>query len=399
MKLFPSREILKRRADIALIAAFFVFLWLPTADSLLHLDQAASPNENRPPAAYPAFRRGLKGTREFLGGFEAWFADHFGWRRQLVRWEQRLKWTLFRDSRIANVLVGKEGWLFFSDGRTVDDISGMRPFSEADLDEWLTLLTGRRDWLRQRGIRYLFVIPPDKQSIYPEYLPAWLIARARSPRRIDQLLAHVRAHSDVPILDLREAVRDARKLGLVYLRTDTHWNDLGGFAASRRIVSEVSSLGVPVTPPDSDAFLEIKLNEAGGDLARMLGQEKYLSERDRPSLTPRPPLGLPAMLPDPKLVFKTWIPGTEPIVSNNPAATGKIVLFRDSFAVALSKFLGLSFGRAVYVWQQNWDRRIIEMEKPDIVVDEMLERFVISRDPREMKKGDDQLETQLFGDR
>jgi hypothetical protein len=397
--LFPSREILKRRADIALIAAFFVFLWLPTADSFLHLDQAASPNENRPPAACPAFQPSLKGTREFLAGFEAWFADHFGWRRQLVRWEQRLKWTLFRDSRIANVLVGKEGWLFFSDGRTVDDISGARPFSDADLDEWLTLLTGRRDWLRQRGIRYLFVIPPDKQSIYPEHLPDWLIARARTPRRIDQLLAHVRAHSDVPILDLRETLLDAKKLATVYLQTDTHWNDRGALAAARRIVSEVSALGVPVTQPDGDAFAETKLSESGGDLARMLGQEKYLLERDKPVLDPRPPLGLPALLPDPKLVFKTWIPGTEPIASDNPAATGKIVLFRDSFAIALSKFLGVSFGRVVYVWQQNWDRRIIELEKPDIVVDEMLERFVISRDPREMKKGDDQMETQLFGDR
>jgi len=399
MKLFPSREILKRRADIALIAAFFVFIWLPTADSFLHLDQAASPNENRPPAACPTFHPTLDGTRKFLAGFEGWFADHFGWRRQLVRWEQRLKWTLFRDSRIANVLVGKDGWLFFSDGRAVDDITGARPFTDADLDEWLTLLTGRRDWLRQRGIRYLFVIPPDKQSIYPEHLPDWLIAHARSPRRLDQLLAHVRAHSDVPILDLRETLLDAKKLETVYLQTDTHWNDRGAFAAARRIASEISSLGIAAMKVDGDAFSETVLSEPGGDLARMLDREKDLIEKHKPLLAPRPPVELVALLPDPKLVTKAWIPGTEPLASNNPAATGKVVLFRDSFAIALSKFFGLSFGRVVYVWQQNWDRQIIEMEKPDIVVDEMLERFVISRDPREIRKGDDQPEVHLFGDR
>ncbi len=399
MTLFPSREILKRRADIALIAAFFVFLWLPTADSFLHLDRAASPNENRPPATFPTFHPTLKGTGEFFAGTEAWFADHFGFRRQLVRWEQRLKWTLFRDSRIANTLVGKDGWLFYSDGRTVDDITGSRPFSDADLEEWRLLLTGRRDWLRERGIRYLFVIPPDKQSIYAEHLPDWLIARARSPRRIDQLLAYMREKSDVPILDLRETLFDAKKSAQVYLKTDTHWNERGAFAAYRRVVSEIASLGVPATAPDEDAFAETAFDQPGGDLARMLGQEAYLPEKHTPVLEPRPPLAPLAVHKETNLIAKQWIPGTEPLVSENPAAKGKAVMFRDSFAIALSKFFGYSFGRVVYVWQQNWDRGIIESEKPDIVVDEMLERFVISRDPREMRKGDDQTETQLFGDR
>ena len=399
MKLFPSREIQKRRADIALIALFFAIIWLPTADSFLHLDHAASPNENRPPTAFPAFQPTFNGTREFLAGFEGWFGDHFGWRRQLVRWERRLKWSLFRDARIAHVLVGKEGWLYFSDGRTVDDISGSRPFSASDLEEWLSLLTGRRDWLKERGIRYLFVVPPDKQTIYPEHLPDWLIARARSPRRIDQLLAHIRAHSDVPILDLRETLLDAKKLGQVYHRTDTHWNDRGAFAAYLRIVSEVTSLGVATARLDAGAFSETVISSPGGDLASMLGQEAYLIERDKPTLAPRPPLEALAVYSDPKLIMKTWIPGTGPLVSYNPAATAKLMLFRDSFTIALSKFLGFSFGRVVYVWQQNWDKRIIEIEMPDIVVDEMLERFIINRDPREMRKGDDQLDVQLFGDR
>jgi hypothetical protein len=399
MKLFPSREILKRRADIALIAAFFVFIWLPTADSILHLDQAASPNENRPPATYPTFRPTLAGTREFFAGIEAWFSDRFGFRRQLVRWEQRLKWNLFRDSRIANVLVGNEGWLYFSDGRTVDDFCGARPFSDEDLEEWRMLLTGRRDWLRQRGIRYLFVIPPDKQSIYPEHLPDWLIGRARSPRRIDQLLSFMRGKSDVPILDLRETLLEAKKLGQVYLQTDTHWNERGAIAAYRRIVSEAASLGVPITAPAGNAFVETVFDQGGGDLARMLGQEAYLPERHTPILWPQPPLGMVDVRADTKLITKAWIPGIEPQVSENPGVKGKIVMFRDSFAITLSKFLGYSFGRVVYVWQQNWDRRIIESEKPDIVVDEMLERFVISRDPRELRKGDDQPETQLIGDR
>jgi hypothetical protein len=51
------------------------------------------------------------------------------------------------------------------------------------------------------------------------------------------------------------------------------------------------------------------------------------------------------------------------------------------------------------VWQQNWDKGFIEKEKPDVVIDEMLERFLIVRDPVELKKRDEQPEMQIFADR
>lgn len=398
MTLFPSREILKLRADIGLIVAFFIFLWLPAADSFLHLDPAASPRENRMLAACPTFDPTLKGTGEFLTGLETYFNDHFGFRRQLVRWEQRWKWKFFRDAPLANVLMGKSDWLYYSDGRMVDDFSGARPFSEAELEAWRTLLTARRDWLRQRGIRYLFVVPPDKQSIYPEHLPNWLISRAQSPRRLDQFVTHMRAHGDVPILDLRETLLDAKKIGRIYLKTDTHWNDSGALAAYRRITMELASLGVPAAPLDMTAFRETVTDAPGGDLAQMMGQENHLLENDKFVLAPKYSPSIEAHA-DSGLIVKKWIPTTEPQVSDNPGATGKIVMFRDSFATALRKFFALGFNRVVYVWQQNWDKGFIEREKPDIVIDEMLERFLIFRDPVKLMKKDEQPEVQVFGDR
>lgn len=398
MTLFPSHEILKRRAEIGLIITFFIFLWLPAADTFLHLDQAASPNENRMLAACPAFDPTLKGTREFVAGVEAYFNDHFGFRRQLVRWEQSWKWKFFHDALLANVIIGKADWLYYSDGRMVDDFSGTRPFSEADLKAWHTLLTGRRDWLRQRGIRYLFIVPPDKQSIYPEHLPAWLIARGKPPQRLDQFVIYMRAHGDVPILDLRDALLDAKKLGRIYLRTDTHWNDPGALAAYRRITIELASLGVPAAPLDIAAFRETVADAQGGDLARMLGQENSLTEKAKSVLVPQSLVPIPTRV-DFKLIAKKWIPSTEPRVSENPGATGKIVMFHDSFATALQTFFALGFNRVVYVWQQNWDKGFIEKEKPDIVIDEMLERFLIFRDPMKLMTNDEQRDVQVFGDR
>ena len=399
MTLFPSREILKRRADIGLIIAFFVFLWLPTADTFLHLDHAPTTNENRAPARFPQFKPHFAAMHDYVTGIEAYFGDHFGFRNRLVACEHSWKWQFFRTSKNNQVLIGKSGWLFFSGGLMIDDVMGNKPFDERQLEAWRDLLQGRRDWLAQRGIRYLFVVPPDKQTIYPEQLPDWLADAARPSKRLDQFVKYMRTHSDVPILDLRQSLLEAKKDTRVYHQTDTHWNEMGAYVAYRRIVEQAQLFGMDVKPIGLSAFEVSKAHSASGDLALLLGQEKQTVEKDMISLVPKPPLAVFAPLIAPNLPVKNRIPGFEPRTSENPAAKGRLLMFRDSFAINLSHFLGYSFGHVTYIWQQNWDKRIIEAEKPDIVVDEIVERFLIFRDPLELKKNDERPDVQIYGER
>ena len=391
-------EILRRRANVGLIVAFFVFLWLPTADTFLHLDRTPSPNENRAPARFPEFKPDFDAMRGFVSGIESYYGDHFGFRNRLVAWEHHWKWQCFRASRTTDVLVGKSGWLFFGGGTVMDDIMGNKPFTDGQLKAWRDLLQLRQDWLAQRGIRYLFVIPPDKHTIYPEHLPDWLAGAARPPRRLDQFLQYMKAHSDVRVLDLRQTLVDAKKDARIYQQTDTHWNEMGAFLACRRIVEEAAALGFDARPVPLSAFQISSKDEPSGDLALILGRHETMIEPDLPSISPKPPLTGPRIFADASLPAKSWIRGHGPLVSDNPAATGKVVMFRDSFAIHLSRFLGYSFGRVTYIWQQNWDKRIIESEKPDFVMDEMLERFVITRDPLELMKKDEQPETQVIAE-
>jgi hypothetical protein len=389
----------QRRANAGLIATFFIFLWLPTADTFLHLDRTPTPNENRAPATFPTFQPDFAAMRDYVSGIEAYFGDHFGFRRRLVAWGHHWKWQWFRTSKSADAFVGKSGWLFFSGGLMVDDIMGNRPFSDRELEAWRDLLQGRSDWLAQRGIRYLFVIPPDKHTIYPEYLPDWLATATRPPHRLDQFLAYMKAHTAVPILDLRQTLLDAKKDGRVYLQTDTHWNEMGAFLACRRIVEQAAALGMDVKPVALPAFQVSTKDEASGDLAMMLGRQNTMLEMDMVSVSPKPPLPVLETSIASDFPNKKWFFGVEPRITNNPAARGKVVMFRDSFAINLSRFLGYSFARIAYIWEQNWDKRIIESEKPDLVVDEMLERFLITRDPLELKKKDEDPNAQLFGGR
>lgn len=401
-------EVLKRRAEIGLIAAFLAFLWVPTADTFLHLDRTEAPKENRRLAAFPAFHPTLSDTREFFTGIEAHFDDHFGYRPLLIQFAQRWKRKLFndgvalRDAKLRThtqsvVMLGKNGWLFLSTEQTLDDILGLRPFTDAELAAWQTLLTTRRDWLARRGIRYLFVIPPDKHSVYPEFLPNWLTEAPRSRRRIGQFLAYMRSHSDVPILDLRTAILAAKPRGILYRQTDTHWNALGALEAACATVGASAGLGIKVTPPDPAAFDIARVELPPGDLAGMLGGGSHLQDSGDVVLSLKRDIPAAKIRTATELLPKNWKPDTEPLLSENPALTAKAVVFHDSFMLHCTRFLGYSFGRVVYVRQQNWDKRIFDTEKPDIVIDEMLERFVTDSDPDDIRKKDDQPEVQQTG--
>ncbi|MEA3254650.1 MAG: hypothetical protein U9Q22_02325, partial [Candidatus Altiarchaeota archaeon] len=57
---------------------------------------------------------------------------------------------------------------------------------------------------------------------------------------------------------------------------------------------------------------------------------------------------------------------------NNPDLP-TAVFFRDSFIIALIPFLSEHYNRSVYPWVR-YNQTIIEMESPDIVVTEIIER-------------------------
>jgi hypothetical protein len=69
-----------------------------------------------------------------------------------------------------------------------------------------------------------------------------------------------------------------------------------------------------------------------------------------------------------------------PFAMENPDAQLRAVVFRDSFATALVPFLAEDFSRIAFYWprprkhQLPLDPALIETEKPDIFIDEWVER-------------------------
>jgi alginate O-acetyltransferase complex protein AlgJ len=379
-----SARILRAKATV-ISTVFLGLIFLPALDTLFHLDHAPVPNEKRLLATFPQYQ-GLGGLKDFLSGLNAYFDDHFGFRKRLIRANNHWKRQLFGEPPHNDVVIGRDGWLFFIGGRTLDNYFGLARFRDEELEAWRQLLEKRRAWLAKRGIKYVFAMAPDKHTVYPEYLPQWFI-KSPKPGKPEQLFAYMREHSDVPVLDLHQPVREAKSAGTCFLKTDTHWNLYGAFIGCQKVIEALAQQVPELKALPIDAFDWKRVTGPGGDLAAMLG-DSNLRETEQVVCTPRPPLGPLLLRNVPERLRKKWRQGSDPVASANDRGQGKALVFRDSFANAWKPFLGYHFREVIFVWQHEWDTAFIEREKPDVVIDEVVERFFNEQDPMELMRKD-----------
>ena len=375
-------------ADWLLVAAFAGLLWLPTVDFFTGVDLTGPPSENRLPAPKPRFTRvDFSGVQKYAADLEVYFNDHFGFRKRLIRWFQQWKTRLYHDQGVVmkRVVSGQHGWLFYGEQQMMEHYLGIAKFTPAQLEAWQKLLEKRRDWLAARGIQYLFVIPPDKENIYPEELPAWLqkAAPANRETKLDQLIKYMREHSTVTILDLRPPLLAAKQLAPTYLQNDSHWNFYGAFVACQEMIKALSQYCPDLPPLRLEDFTRTNTPVTGGDLTKMLGVEK--AEKNFFAFPPKPGVVVPQVRPATNFVLN-WGSHNPDAISENPGPLKETaVIFHDSFGAVWRQFLGGSFKRVIFIWDnREFNARIITENQPRVVINEMIERFVNIQDPMEM---------------
>ena len=360
--------------DRILIAVFVVTIVAPGIATVAGIDRPSSRDENRELARLPAVRFDAASLRALPDAFTRYFEDNFSFRTRLVRWQAAFRFRELRVSPSPTVIAGKDGWLFYADDGAVEDFTESTPFTTAELEAWRLTLEHTRDWLAQRGIRYVFVIAPDKHAIYPDLMPA-AVHHLGADSRTDQLVRYLAAKSSVTVVDLRPtliAVRDRERL---YHRTDTHWNDLGAWTAYHEILTRLDMTNIRPSP--RAAFEERDVTTAGMDLAGMVGLKDVLTEDDL-RLVPRAGRAARVLEPanaDSQLMY-------DRVVTEHPdRRLPRAVVFRDSFASAVIPFLSEHFSRAVYLWQNNFDPETIEREHPDVVIQEWVGRHLNNQWP------------------
>jgi hypothetical protein len=368
------------KLDIALIALFLLGIYLPGAILVARHHMATDPREvarDAPARPEPAVRS----IARFPRYFRRHFRISFGFRDVLVRANALLKIKGLGVSPSRRIILGKEGWLYYWDEGEPECCTAADPFTSAELSQWARTLQTRRDWLARRGIRFLFVVAPDKHTIYPDRLPDY-VRRYNPQSRLDQLLGALRKWSNVDALDLRPSMMSSRSRCQLYYRLDTHWNQAGAFVAYQQIISGLNRWFPRARPLDWNSVTVTQEIGRYHDLADLSG----LREGD---LTEMAPYIAPKRQPRARIVsgdaraLEIENAVMDCFVTERPdAQIPSAVILRDSFGMSLVPFLSEHFGKAVYLWTNNPDPDAVARQHPAVVIWEINERFLMYSVPK-----------------
>jgi alginate O-acetyltransferase complex protein AlgJ len=371
----PGR--VRRAGELAIVVLFLVIIAVPGLGLALGVDRATiSESEMRELADWPEWSWTRKGLAAWPDAFQTYFEDHFTLRNWLINRRASFLWHRFGTTSSDTVIGGKQDWLFYGADGSLDDWIQLTPFSPSDLEKWRQLLVRRRASLARRGIPLLFVIAPDKQMIYPEYMPDTL-RRLRDDFRADQLIEYMaRTTPDFRILDLRPPLMAAKPKELLYHRYDNHWNDRGGLIGYQAI-AEALRQWFPELEPLQRSDFDTDPSVASGDRTTMLGL-RDAGKVAMPGLVLRRGEGFRVVEPEhPDPYGEVGLLVTE----HKDKSLPKAIVYRDSFAGRLIPFLSEHFSHASYLWQNELDFPEIEKEQPDIVIQEFVARHLFTYEP------------------
>jgi hypothetical protein len=327
----------------------------------------------------------IRSPHDFVKDYQTWFNNHFFLRSFLIRTQNRLRFKIFNKSPVSKVILGRDNWLFQAKQNLSPEhpgyFSSIQPFTFNELEQWRIALEQRCQWLKKRNIFYLFIPVPDKSVIYPEFLPDF-IKQFYAHSRLKQLVTHLQRYSDIAVLNLMDLFRSRKKDSLLYYKTDSHWNDFGAYLAYCRIITCLSStfpMHVNIAPLGMSDFRIKRPMMRDGNLARMLAfQDKRLWER-KVKLKPVIP-GTWEKVPIPS---ELEVSGTlRPLIIERPLpAFPGTVMFHDSSGMALRPFLSNHFSRILFLrdWNFRFWVKVIEHEKPKILIDVIAEHFLYRR--------------------
>jgi len=381
----PGASINPARAlhDRLLVLLFLGALAAPWADLLVRPDERRSPlnREHRQPSPRPALPRDARALHKFPAAFESWFEDSFGLRDILLRWHSRQSLGLLGVSPTPAVLLGKQGWYFFTGDRSVEAWRGRLPFGEPQLELWRKGLEARRDLLRAEGIDYLFVIAPNKETIYPDFMPDGL--ERVGPTRLEQFVAHLSSRSDLPFLDLRDALREARAQDTpqshLYFEEGTHWNARGCLVAYQAILGRLAERHPELEPLPAREWRLVEFDGPGDSWASnmYIGD---LSER-RGSEYVRQPQRRRARQLNPGLEGRFGA-GRRLLLGTEDPQLPRVLLLSDSFGPFVEWLLAENCSRLYSRWTYDFDPVEVLEFAPRVVVELWVERALVFRDPK-----------------
>ena len=365
---------LKNKFGVILIL-FLCFLIMPNIIYRIFYKNFDHTNyENRTLASKPILV--LTNINEYPKNYEEYFNDYLPFRNELVKLKNLNDIRIFKNIFSRSVLLGKYKWLFLKDNNLTEKYIGIEEynFTEKELEIAKNNLIHFRDELKKKNIDFIFMVCPDKQFIYSEYMPDY-IKRKSIKSGTDIFVEYIKNNTDIKVVYLKEELLKYKDKYQLYYKYDSHWNSLGayiGYTELTRIlnIDNKSIESFKILEFDS-AYRNSNKDSSVfyNDMARIMSLNDIKKFRD----------DIIYILEDYKYTITNitddW---NSSIISNynldNFKNNRNILIIGDSYSFEMRDYIITTFKQSEFIYIYRFKNKNITEYKPDIVVFEFVER-------------------------
>jgi alginate O-acetyltransferase complex protein AlgJ len=279
------------------------------------------------------------------------------------------RYFVVKDRAYEQMITNTEGWFMLTDQSSMDDYQNTDPFTKEELNNINYRLSSLCKFLTKNEIELILIVPPNKNTIYPEFIPADIL-KMNNKSRLDQITEIWEESDYCKMLDLRDIFIESKSSSQLYYSTDTHWSDNGVFIAHQALTKMLRQKYPSIQMPMIEDYNLVNHDFRGGLISKNFGQINaseistfYSSKAEHHYI----------------LLSSIGSHGLEVNDSyNSDTDLPSAIVYRDSFLSSWIPFLAQVFREAHYYWTYKIDPNRIIGEHPDIVIYEITERVLIN---------------------
>lgn len=276
------------------------------------------------------------------------------------------------------IVTGRDKWLYLTGGsnKVVDQYLKDFAVPDCHIEEIKKGQDLRASKLKEIGVQYVSVIVPNKLSVYQEYINFDFDKEFSLIDRIEKKLS-----GEAYFLNLLTNYRKFKDNIDLFWKTDSHWTPFGCFFCYQLICQKlkvkpinlihnrkyneaelIMDLGHKTSPPTKE---NVRFYTMLIDSERIYANE-IVQYKEEQELTNE--VGLHV--------------GSHVVYRNEKAENDlKVILFGDSFSEyrphLLTGMLAETFKELHFIWNSNLDYEYIKKVKPDYVIYQAVERFLV----------------------
>lgn len=292
------------------------------------------------------------------------FLNHGLYKEEIDQYDDTIEFPI-KYLNNPRVIVGQSDWLFLNENNIPYYRGTNKIATGSEMKKHIESYVRLNEMCKTVGKEFVILICPEKEEIYPEYMPTMeIVDSTEVPIDVRE---YIKKYTDVKYLYPKEELLKYKKNYLVYKKYDSHWNTIGGYIAANELKK---ALGLDIIPLRD---LKLKKEPAlDADLA-------YYGNTSVDSL----PMSFKYVFEDYKL---NHIP--KRVFVNNPVTLDsytthcdqgfdrKVFLIGDSFRESMQEFIIKDFKELYYNTFINASEGFIveEVKRADTIVISLVER-------------------------